>query len=68
MPDLAGSICDCGNPKVFQMACGGRKKLCHMLVLAPGWLMFIGCNIYVPEDYRLYVPEDIDLLYMCVIL
>ena len=34
MPDLAGSICDCGNPKVFQNAIGGRKALWHILIPA----------------------------------
>ena len=30
--DLTGSICDCKNPMNFKNACGGRKRLCHVLV------------------------------------
>jgi hypothetical protein len=33
MPDMMGSICDVSNSKVFHNACGGRKKMAHLIVL-----------------------------------
>jgi hypothetical protein len=57
MPDLAGSICDCGNPKVFQNACGGRKKLCHVLVL--GIFLALGlCCFYESMSYSASKNQD----------